>query len=245
MGHALNGSIQDVLVRWHRMRGFDTLWQPGYDHAGISTQNVVEKQLVAGGHVATGDRPRGVPRADVGLARRDGPDDHGAVPAPGRVARLRARAVHDGRRVRRGRDDVLRPPLGSGLDLPGEPDRQLVPAPPDGDLRPRGRARRDGRHALPRAVSVRGRRRIRDRDRDGAAVDDPRRRRRRGAPRRRAVPGRRRPRGGRAGRRAPRAGDRRRARRPRVRDGRGQGHARATTRPTSRSAATTASRRSR
>ncbi len=49
MGHALNGSIQDVLVRWHRMRGFDTLWQPGYDHAGISTQNVVEKQLVAEG----------------------------------------------------------------------------------------------------------------------------------------------------------------------------------------------------
>ena len=49
MGHALNGSIQDVLIRWHRMRGFDTLWQPGYDHAGISTQNVVEKQLVREG----------------------------------------------------------------------------------------------------------------------------------------------------------------------------------------------------
>ena len=49
MGHALNGSIQDVLVRWHRMRGFDTLWQPGYDHAGISTQNVIEKQFVAEG----------------------------------------------------------------------------------------------------------------------------------------------------------------------------------------------------
>jgi valyl-tRNA synthetase len=49
MGHALNGSLQDVLIRWHRMRGYDTLWQPGYDHAGISTQNVVEKQLVAEG----------------------------------------------------------------------------------------------------------------------------------------------------------------------------------------------------
>ena len=49
MGHALNGAIQDALVRWHRMQGFDTLWQPGYDHAGISTQNVVEKQLVAEG----------------------------------------------------------------------------------------------------------------------------------------------------------------------------------------------------
>ncbi len=49
MGHALNGAIQDVLVRWHRMRGFDTLWQPGYDHAGISTQNVVEKELAKEG----------------------------------------------------------------------------------------------------------------------------------------------------------------------------------------------------
>jgi len=49
LGHALNGSLQDVLIRWHRMRGFDTLWQPGYDHAGISTQNVVEKALAAEG----------------------------------------------------------------------------------------------------------------------------------------------------------------------------------------------------
>jgi hypothetical protein len=49
MGRALNGTLQDVLVRWHRMRGYDTLWQPGYDHAGISTQNVVEKQLLAEG----------------------------------------------------------------------------------------------------------------------------------------------------------------------------------------------------
>jgi valyl-tRNA synthetase len=49
MGHALNGAIQDVLIRWHRMRGYDTLWQPGYDHAGIATQNVVEKLLVREG----------------------------------------------------------------------------------------------------------------------------------------------------------------------------------------------------
>jgi len=49
MGHALNGSIQDTLVRWHRMQGYDTLWQPGYDHAGISTQAVVEKALAREG----------------------------------------------------------------------------------------------------------------------------------------------------------------------------------------------------
>lgn len=45
MGHALNGSIQDALVRLHRMRGFNTLWQPGFDHAGIATQAVVEREL--------------------------------------------------------------------------------------------------------------------------------------------------------------------------------------------------------
>jgi valyl-tRNA synthetase len=49
MGHALNASIQDLLIRWHRMRGFNTLWQPGYDHAGIATQNVIEKQLAKEG----------------------------------------------------------------------------------------------------------------------------------------------------------------------------------------------------
>ena len=49
LGHALNGSIQDALIRWHRMRGFNTLFQPGYDHAGIATQNVIEKQLAAEG----------------------------------------------------------------------------------------------------------------------------------------------------------------------------------------------------
>jgi valyl-tRNA synthetase len=49
MGHALNASIQDLLIRWHRMRGFNVLWQPGYDHAGIATQNVVEKELAKEG----------------------------------------------------------------------------------------------------------------------------------------------------------------------------------------------------
>ena len=45
MGHALNNSLQDVLVRFKRMKGFETLWQPGTDHAGIATQAVVEKNL--------------------------------------------------------------------------------------------------------------------------------------------------------------------------------------------------------
>ena len=49
MGHALNNSLQDVLVRFHRMKGFETLWQPGTDHAGIATQAIVEKNLLKKG----------------------------------------------------------------------------------------------------------------------------------------------------------------------------------------------------
>ena len=54
MGHALNDTLQDILVRFERMRGKNVLWQPGMDHAGIATQMVVERQL-----------------AESGLSRRD------------------------------------------------------------------------------------------------------------------------------------------------------------------------------
>ncbi len=47
MGHALNNSIQDLLVRYHRMNNYETLWQPGTDHAGIATQALVEKKLAS------------------------------------------------------------------------------------------------------------------------------------------------------------------------------------------------------
>ncbi|QDG77541.1 valine--tRNA ligase [Labrenzia sp. PHM005] len=46
MGHALNNTLQDILVRWKRMQGYDVLWQPGTDHAGIATQMVVERELM-------------------------------------------------------------------------------------------------------------------------------------------------------------------------------------------------------
>ena len=45
MGHAFNNTLQDILIRWKRMQGHDTLWQPGTDHAGIATQMVVERML--------------------------------------------------------------------------------------------------------------------------------------------------------------------------------------------------------
>jgi len=56
MGHTLNNTIQDILVRYHRMRGFKTLWLPGTDHAGIATQYVVEKDL----------RKQGISRWELG-----------------------------------------------------------------------------------------------------------------------------------------------------------------------------------
>jgi len=56
MGHALNNTIQDILIRYKRMQGFSSLWMPGTDHAGIATQNVVEKKLAK----------QGVKRQDLG-----------------------------------------------------------------------------------------------------------------------------------------------------------------------------------
>ncbi|MBW1992462.1 MAG: valine--tRNA ligase, partial [Deltaproteobacteria bacterium] len=49
MGHALNNTLQDILIRFKRMQGYDTLWMPGTDHAGIATQNVVERMLAEEG----------------------------------------------------------------------------------------------------------------------------------------------------------------------------------------------------
>ncbi|PKM83889.1 MAG: valine--tRNA ligase, partial [Firmicutes bacterium HGW-Firmicutes-13] len=49
MGHALDNTLQDILIRWKRMQGFDTLWLPGTDHAGIATQIKVEEHLAEDG----------------------------------------------------------------------------------------------------------------------------------------------------------------------------------------------------
>jgi valyl-tRNA synthetase len=54
MGHALNCTLQDTLIRWRRMQGHDTLWQPGTDHAGIATESVVVKQVQAEGGTRDG-----------------------------------------------------------------------------------------------------------------------------------------------------------------------------------------------
>ncbi len=55
MGHALNNTLQDILIRWHRMLGDNAMWMPGTDHAGIATQTVVDKRLQAEGKPALKD----------------------------------------------------------------------------------------------------------------------------------------------------------------------------------------------
>ncbi|PJF08763.1 valine--tRNA ligase [Pseudorhodobacter sp. MZDSW-24AT] len=58
MGHAFNNTLQDILTRWHRMMGDDTLWQPGTDHAGIATQMVTERELARTGQPSRRDMGR-------------------------------------------------------------------------------------------------------------------------------------------------------------------------------------------
>ena len=95
-----------------------------------------------------GPRPRAVPRAGVAMARGDRRHDHRPVQAARVLARLRPRAVHDGRGLRRrGAHDVRRA-LPQGLHPPRQPHDQLVPDVRLDDLRPRGALRARGRHAV-------------------------------------------------------------------------------------------------
>ena len=225
MGHALNGSIQDVLVRWHRMRGFDTLWQPGYDHAGISTQNVVEKQLVA----------EGTSRQEIGrdafLERTWSWLDETGRTIMGQFRRLGASLDYS--RERFTMDDAYVEAVMTFFVRLWDAGwiyraNRIVNWCPHhrtaiSDL--------EVEHVEMDDTLFHVRYPFADGDGvDGITiatvrpVDDPRRRRRRGAPRRRAVPGCRRTRGRRPGRRAPRARDRRRAGRSGVRHRRPQDH---------------------
>ncbi len=178
-----------------------------------------------GGDVARGARPRGVRAARLGVARGARRPDHRAVQAPRRDARLRGRALHDGRGVRHGGPEGLRRPLRAGPHLPRLLHGQLGSRAALGDLRPRGRgARGRGRHAVLDRLPA-GLRRRRARRRDRAPGDDARRHRRRGAPRRRALRRARRPGGRPAARRPAPADHRRRVRQDRLRHRRAEDHA--------------------
>jgi valyl-tRNA synthetase len=66
LGHALNNTVQDILVRAHRMKGFETLWMPGTDHAGIATQTVVDRRLKAEGKPALAEHKQMEARGEGG-----------------------------------------------------------------------------------------------------------------------------------------------------------------------------------
>ena len=95
----------------------------------------------AGGEEPARPRARGLRRLRPGVARALRRHDHEPVPAARRLTRLPAHALHDGRGLLPRGHALVRPPLRARLHLPREPDRQLVPARPDGALGPRGRAR--------------------------------------------------------------------------------------------------------
>ena len=155
MGHALEHTLMDALVRRRRMQGYNTLWLPGMDHAGIATQNVVERELAKEG-LSRHDLGR---EAFVERVWRWKAESGGKILGPDAAARgqrgLVPRAVHDGRGpVPRGADD-LQAALRRRPDLPGRTDHQLVPALPHRAVRHRGRPQRRRRRA--RLHPLRGR----------------------------------------------------------------------------------------
>jgi valyl-tRNA synthetase len=113
-----NNTLQDILVRWKRMQGYDTLWQPGTDHAGIATQMVVERKLADEGNQSRREMGRDAFVAKVwerceGLGVEAGIRRHHPEPAEaaGGVVRLVTRPFHHGRGPVTRRAEGVRPAL--------------------------------------------------------------------------------------------------------------------------------------
>ncbi len=129
MGHALNNTLQDILVRFERMRGRDVLWQPGTDHAGIATQMVVERQLAgAAGARPPRPGPRRLRRAGLGVEggigrRRSSTSCSGSAPP----ATGRASASPWTRACRAAVRKVFVELYQARADLPGQAAGQLGP----------------------------------------------------------------------------------------------------------------------
>ena len=128
VGHGLNNTIQDVIIRWARMSGTEALWVPGTDHAGIATQNVVEKQLAAEGKTRFDLGREAFVKRTEAFVDRDGRRDPPAAARHRRVGRLVAHGVHAvARAVVRGARSV-RAPVRARSDLSRTPRDSLVPA---------------------------------------------------------------------------------------------------------------------
>ena len=157
MGHAFTFTLQDVLIRLKRMDGFDTLWQPGHRPRRHRHPGGGRAQLAAEGKTKEDLGRDGLRGARLEVEGRVGRHDHPAAQAAGRLVRLVAPALHDGRGpVPRGARG-LRAALRRGPDLPRRLHRQLVPALPDGALGPGGRARGARRRVRLHQVRTRSR----------------------------------------------------------------------------------------
>ena len=99
MGHGLNNTVQDVLIRWRRMCGDEALWVPGTDHAGIATQNVVEKQLAKEGKTRFDLGREAFVARTIGIRRGDRAARSSS--SSGRSARRRDWIAHRATRCRR------------------------------------------------------------------------------------------------------------------------------------------------
>ena len=224
LGHALQLSLADTIVRTKRMQGFNVLFQPGYDHAGISTQNAVEKHLALEGKT----------RHDLGREAFEERVWEWLREYGGKimVQFRRIGASLDYRRERFTMDDAyVRAVMRFFVHLWEKgwiyrANRIVNWCPYHltslSDLEV---AHVEVDDAITYVRYPLGGRRRSHHDRDGAAGDDPRRRRGRRAPGRRSLQAARRARGDRAVRRAACAGDRRRARRDELRHGRAENHA--------------------
>jgi valyl-tRNA synthetase len=96
IGHALDQTLQDCLSRMKRMQGFEVLWLPGMDHAGIATQNVVEKQLAASGKSRHDLGREEFVKKSVALERRIWRGNFRSDETPWSQCGLDSRAIHDG-----------------------------------------------------------------------------------------------------------------------------------------------------
>ena len=244
MGHALTFTLQDILIRFERMRGRDALWQPGTDHAGIATEIVVSNQLAErqiNKHELGRDEVR---RARLGMEGRVGRHDHPPAAPPRRLGRLGARALHDGCRAVGGGAPRIRDAVPRRADLSRQAPGELGPGDAHGHLGPGSGQPRDARLAVAYPLPDRGRARPLCRRRDDTAGDDARRYRRRGASRRSAPCRSGRQDGAAAAGRAADPDRRRRIRRPREGSAARSRSRRRTISTISRSAAGTVSRRS-
>ena len=118
LGHALNNTLQDILIRWRRMQGFDALWMPGTDHAGIATQAVVEKRLLEEEKKTRHDLGREALVARIWVWKDEYERTHPQpVAADGLLVRLGADPLHPRPDLRPGGPAHVLPPLPGRQDL--------------------------------------------------------------------------------------------------------------------------------